>query len=148
MNGFIQGIKDKINAVRNATANVINNIKDFLGFHSPAKEGEGRHITEWGENMVLGFIDGIDNKTKTLRNKMSNMLQAPNLTSNLDIWLNTLTRPSNGNYGSNTTNNTTTNNSNFTLKIDNFVNERQQDIENLVEEIEFYRKRKLVAKGG
>jgi len=148
MNGFVQGIKDKINSVRNATANVINNIKDFLGFHSPAKEGEGRHIVEWGENMLLGFIDGMDNKTQTLRDKMSEIFNAPDLTSTLDIGLNSLAKPSGQNYGYNTTNNNTTNNSNFNLTIEKFVNERTQDIENLVEEIEFYKNRKLAAKGG
>jgi len=148
MDGFVQGIKDKIQSVRNATANVINNIKDFLGFHSPAKEGEGRHIVEWGENMLLGFIDGMDNKTQELREKMNELLKAPDLTANLDIGLNSMARPTNGMYGNNTTNNTTTNNSNFTLKIEKFINERAQDIESLVEEIEFYRNRKLVAKGG
>jgi len=148
MDGFVQGIKDKIQSVRNATANVINNIKDFLGFHSPAKEGEGRHIVEWGENMLLGFIDGMDNKTQILRNKMSELLKAPELTANLDIGLNTIAKPSNGLKGNNNTTNNTTNNSNLTLKIENFINERAQDIESLVEEIEFYRNRKLIAKGG
>ena len=148
MDGFVQGIKDKIQNVRNATANVINNIKDFLGFHSPAKEGEGRHIVEWGENMLLGFIDGMDNKTQILRNKMSELLKAPELTANLDIGLNTIAKPSNGLNGNNTTTNNTTNNSSLTLKIENFINERAQDIESLVEEIEFYRNRKLIAKGG
>lgn len=148
MNGFVQGIKDKIKSVREATANVINNIKDFLGFHSPAKEGEGRHIVEWGENMVLGFIDGMDNKTQTLRNRMRNLLEAPELTTNLDLGLNTMARPGTGWTGNNTTTNNTTNNSNFTLKIEKFINEREQDVERLVEEIEFYRNRKLAAKGG
>lgn len=148
MNGFVQGIKDKIQSVRNATANVINNIKDFLGFHSPAKEGEGRHIVEWGENMLLGFIDGMENKTQILRNKMNELLKAPDLTTKLDMNLNSMIGPTNGIKPNNTTNNTTTNNSNITLKIENFINERTQDIESLMEEIEFYRNRKLVAKGG
>lgn len=147
MNGFVQGIKDKINNVREATANVINNIKDFLGFHSPAKEGEGRHIVEWGENMLLGFIDGMDNKTQELRNKMNDLLKAPDLTANLDIGLNSMTKQSKGMNDIYTTNNTT-NNSNVTLRIEKFINEREQDIETLVEEIEFYRNRKLAAKGG
>lgn len=148
MDGFIQGIKDKIQSVRNATANVINNIKDFLGFHSPAKEGEGKHITEWGENMILGFIDGMNNKTQTLRNRMNDLFQTPNFTSNLDIGLSSLKRPDGNSYKNTTNNNNTTNNSNFTLRIDNFINEREQNIESLVEEIEFYRTRKLAAKGG
>lgn len=146
--GFVDGIKAMANKVKDAASGIVNSVASFLGFHSPAKEGEGRHIVEWGENMILGFMDGIDNETANLKAKMNSVLKAPDLTANLDVGLNSLKRQANVGYGSTTNNTTNNNNSNFTLKIEKFVNEREQDIENLVEEIEFYRNRKLAAKGG
>lgn len=56
--GFIDGIKGMAGAVSDAASSVINNAADFLGFHSPAKKGEGRYIVEWGYNMIKGFTDG------------------------------------------------------------------------------------------
>ena len=146
--GFIDGMKSMTSNAKQTASGIVKSIASFLGFHSPAKEGEGRHIIEWGENMILGFMDGIDNETDNLRAKMNSVLKAPNLTANLDVGLNSLKRQANVGYGNTTNNNTTNNNSNFTLKIDKFINEREQDIESLVEEIEFYRNRKLAAKGG
>ncbi len=146
--GFIDGMKSMTSNAKQTASGIVKSIASFLGFHSPAKEGEGRHIIEWGENMILGFMDGIDNETGNLRAKMNSVLKAPNLTANLDVGLNSLKRQANVGYGNTTNNNTTNNNSNFTLKIDKFINEREQDIESLVEEIEFYRNRKLAAKGG
>ena len=148
--GFIDGIKSMIDKVKNAVSSVVNAVAKFLGFHSPAEEGEGQHIIEWGENMIQGFMDGIDNKSKALKEKMASMISAPDLSSKVDIGLQSINSKSAGTQGNTTTtnNNTTTNNSNFTLRIDKFVNEREQDIERLVEEIEFYRQKQLTAKGG
>lgn len=77
IDGFIQGIKDKIGAVKDAVSGVIDGVKGFMGFSSPAEEGEGRHIVEWGANMIDGFLDGvrsqIDNAESTMNDVVSNM---------------------------------------------------------------------------
>lgn len=57
--GFIDGILGMVNKVRDAASNVMNNVKSFLGFNSPAEEGDGRFITDWGANMIDGFLDGV-----------------------------------------------------------------------------------------
>ncbi len=80
INGFIQGIKNAAGNIGNTISGVIGTIKGFLGFHSPAKEGEGRHIVEWGQNMILGFMQGIQNKEPDLQNLLSGILKAPALT--------------------------------------------------------------------
>lgn len=59
IDGFIDGIKSMISKVKQAASSVTNAVSDFLGFHSPAKKGEGRHIVEWGYNMIDGFMDGM-----------------------------------------------------------------------------------------
>lgn len=59
IDGFIDGIKSMINGVKNAVKSVVNTVSDYLGFHSPAKKGEGRYIVEWGQNMIEGFMEGM-----------------------------------------------------------------------------------------
>lgn len=71
--GFIDGIREKIAAVRQAAADVVAAAKDFMGFNSPAKKGEGRHIVEWGANFIKGFIDGMKSMHETLVKAASSM---------------------------------------------------------------------------
>ncbi len=60
ISGFIDGIKSMASAVGRAVSNVVGGVKDFLGFRSSAKKGEGRYIVDWGKNMIGGFIEGME----------------------------------------------------------------------------------------
>lgn len=60
IDGFIDGIKSMIGKVKSAVSSVTSAVSGYLGFNSPAKEGEGRHIVDWGYNMIDGFIDGMN----------------------------------------------------------------------------------------
>ena len=84
--GFIDGIREKIAAVRQAAADVVAAAKDFIGFNSPAKKGEGRHIVEWGANFVKGFIDGMASMRDTLLRTAASVASAAvgGMTSNTD----------------------------------------------------------------
>ena len=77
ISGFVDGIKSMFSAVSNAVSNVVDKAKDYIGFNSPTKEGEGRHIVEWGENMIEGFMDGIRNAIPDLQLTMANVI--PNM---------------------------------------------------------------------
>jgi len=59
ISGFVDGIKSMIGKVKDAVSGVIGAVSDFLGFNSPAKKGEGRHIEKWGYNMIEGFMEGM-----------------------------------------------------------------------------------------
>jgi len=59
--GFIDGIMEKIQAVKDAVSKITSAASEFLGFGSPTEKGEGRHIVKWGENMISGFLDGVQN---------------------------------------------------------------------------------------
>ena len=78
--GFIDGIKSMINKAGEAAKDVVGQVAKFLKFWSPAKEGEGRFITQWGENMIEGFLDGVRKATpeieKTLNRVIPNMGQS------------------------------------------------------------------------
>lgn len=57
--GFINGIKNMLGAVGNAASSVVNTVKNFLGFHSPAKEGPGMELDLWPRNMVASYAKGL-----------------------------------------------------------------------------------------
>jgi len=77
--GFINGITNKLNAIRDIAHKVTSEVAKFLGFNSPAKEGEGRHIVTWGQNMVKGFVDGMNKAMPNINMSLNKALTAPNL---------------------------------------------------------------------
>lgn len=85
INGFVDGIKNVAHKVKDAAGDVIKGVKDFMGFKSPSKEGEGRHIVEWGANMIGGFMDGVRSQLPNLKTLMSNAIQAPMLNANVRL---------------------------------------------------------------
>lgn len=84
--GFIAGIREKIDAVRQAASEVVAAAKDFLGFNSPAKKGEGRYIEVWGANFVKGFITGMKSMQTSLQKTAASMSSAAvgGISSNTD----------------------------------------------------------------
>ena len=77
ISGFTDGIKSMADGAAKAASGVIGKIKNFLGFNSPAKMGEGRHIVEWGYNMISGFADGIDNANGLLQDTIADVITNP-----------------------------------------------------------------------
>lgn len=61
ISGFVDGIRSMGSAVADAARGVVNRAADFIRFWSPAKEGEGRFVAQWGENMIEGFLGGVRN---------------------------------------------------------------------------------------
>lgn len=84
ISGFVSGIQSMAGKVASAASNIVNTAKQYIGFHSPSKKGEGRHIVEWGANMIGGFIDGIDSAVPALQNTMAKVIQSPNLISTVN----------------------------------------------------------------
>jgi TP901 family phage tail tape measure protein len=77
ISGFISGIMSMVGAVGNAAKNIISTVASFLGFHSPAKMGEGQHIIEWGQNAVKGFVEGMKQAQPQLQAQLNAMIKAP-----------------------------------------------------------------------
>src|SRR5690625_213964 len=73
--GFIDGIKNMAGKVKDAAKGVIDNVAGFLKFWSPAEEGEGRFITEWGANMVDGFLDGVRSEAPEAGKVMNDLIE-------------------------------------------------------------------------
>lgn len=74
--GFVDGIKNMGKAVADAASGVVKKAAGFLKFWSPAKEGEGRFITNWGENMIDGFLDGVRNETGEAGKVMNDLIES------------------------------------------------------------------------
>lgn len=59
IDNFIGGITGNIAKVEKAVKNVASTIKNFLGFHSPAKEGPGADADQWMPNLMQMLSGGI-----------------------------------------------------------------------------------------
>lgn len=78
MSAFIDGIRSKISELTNViSTEVMTPVKDHIGFNSPSKKGEGRHIVEWGYNMISGFTDGVNLAYGLLENTLKNCITNP-----------------------------------------------------------------------
>jgi hypothetical protein len=90
--GFIDGITSMARPVISAVESVIGWASDYIGFQSPAKKGEGRFIVDWGENMIGGFVDGINKALPSLERAVSGIIQQPDIqTSQATIPQNNIT---------------------------------------------------------
>ena len=104
---------------------IIEDIKDIFGIHSPSKVME----KQIGQNLGLGIAKGIDDTVKDVENAMSS------LSSRVEASVNPTINP-------------TANTNPLYITIDKFYNNRQTDIQQLAEELEFYRRNSALAKGG
>ncbi len=132
--GKIKGFKDS----------VLNGIKSFFGIHSPSTVFRD----EVGKNLALGVGLGFSDEMVEVAEKMQNSIP-----SNFDVGVNT-NMVTNG-YNSNDIGRNITDTSDYNpgqvspiyITIENFNNNREQDIEDLSEELEFYRSKVSYGKG-
>jgi phage-related protein len=68
---FINGIEAMIDRVASAASKITSKIADFVGFHSPSREGEGRELMVWGPNFVKGLVEGIESARPLLQQTLS-----------------------------------------------------------------------------
>lgn len=73
--GLINGINNMAGNVSTAIGNITKTIGSFLP-HSPAEQGELRHLNEYGPNLVNAFAQGIVNTIPTIANAADLMTQA------------------------------------------------------------------------
>ena len=118
-------VKDTIKKVGKK---ITNSIKDFFGISSPAKE-----MYPLGEFITAGIGVGIEKGIPdTIKQVKSAMVE---LNNGIDSSLNPTINP-------------TANTNPLIIQIENFNNTRNQDVQALAEELEFYRKNSALARGG
>ena len=120
-NGF-DWFKKKI---KGWVGNVMSFIKNLFGIHSPSRVMRD----EVGLQIGRGVANGITMSVSDVQNAMSY------LSGKVQTSFNPVINP-------------TTNTNPFILQIDKFVNNREQDVQGLAEEMEFYRRQAALAKGG
>lgn len=59
LQGFIDGIRQKWEDLKNAIAGIAQTVEDWIGHHSPTRKGPGRSSDQWGPNLVDMFAGGI-----------------------------------------------------------------------------------------
>ena len=129
MQGLIDGITNGWNKLKEGVGKTANNITNFfkekLGIHSPSKVFRD----EIGKNIGLGLIEGIKDTEKDVNYAMSQLGNGIEASVNPTI-------------------NPTANSNPLIIQIENFNNTRASDIEQLAQELEFYRKNSALARGG
>jgi TP901 family phage tail tape measure protein len=75
INSFVTGIENKVGSIGSALGDTASKIANFLGFHSPTVEGEGRYADQWPVNFMNMFIAGIESKQTALKQTMQDTAQ-------------------------------------------------------------------------
>lgn len=64
---FIKGITEKVKHLKEALRGAATKIKNFLGFHSPTKEGPGSTAHRWAPNLMNMYQSGIVSGTPGIK---------------------------------------------------------------------------------
>ena len=104
---------------------LISKFMELFGIHSPSTVMRDRI----GKYLGLGIAEGINDTVGNVENAMSN------LSGKVEASVNPTINP-------------TANSNPLYITIDKFYNNRQTDIQQLAEELEFYRRNSALAKGG
>lgn len=119
-------VKDTIKKVG---SKITSSIKSFFGIKSPSRlmsKEVGQQLTA---GIAMGFEKGIPDTIRQVNSAMSN------LNNGIQDSLNPVINP-------------TANSNPLIIQIENFNNSRNQDVQALAEELEFYRKNSALARGG
>lgn len=158
VNGIIKGVNIKKGAAYTAIANLgsslLTKLKKSLNEHSPSKA-----TNEMGQFLDEGLIMGIKKKqSEVLKSAQTlgttvlgglNSSLTGNVSSAITGYQNAMKSLNSGVESSvNPIINPTANSNPLYITIDKFYNNRQTDIKQLAEELEFYRKNSALAKGG
>ena len=66
--GFVDGIKSKAGAVKDAAKSVVSGAKAMIGFSSPTEEGPGADSDKWGPNLVNMIAKGMLDSRDSVKN--------------------------------------------------------------------------------
>ena len=119
-------VKDTIKKVG---SKITSSIKSFFGIKSPSRlmsKEVGQQLTA---GIAMGFEKGIPDTIRQVNGAMAN------LNNGIQDSLNPIINP-------------TANSNPLIIQIENFNNSRNQDVQALAEELEFYRKNSALARGG
>lgn len=129
LNGMLDFGSTVYNTIKKTCSKITTAIKNFFGIHSPSTLMED----EVGTNLTAGIVEGMeDSIPKAIKEVDSAMTD---LNNGIQASVNPVINP-------------TANMNPLYITIDKFYNNRDTDIQQLAQELEFYRKNTALAKGG
>ncbi|AUN11564.1 phage tail tape measure protein [Clostridium botulinum] len=139
-------IRDRVNGF---FSGIVDGAKDALGIHSPSRVFRDQVGKYMAQGVGVGFSDETENIKRSMRKDLNNLTAKMQATVDLETSRTSRAMTARVNKTTNNTTETVTHNDNgLTLKVDKFINNTKQDIKDIAEELEFYRKRNSLATGG
>lgn len=124
--GFANGIASAYNYLKEKVGAAASIISDFLGHHSPTKEGPGRTSDKWGPNLITMLSDTMLKKKGLLRDTMNKIAAEMDLNNKI----NNIGISASGSYG-----NSENGKSKVILQIINPKLFNQEDIQKMMEPV-------------
>ena len=150
IDGLVKGLKAAkdlvVNALTSIAKGALGAFKKFFGIESPSKVFMGL-----GQNLDEGLAIGLDDNIDKVEDSMDNLMDTVNFVpDNLDFDMKGLNSPLGRNYSNvvNNSNKTTNKNVNIYLTIEHFENNREEDVEELMSEMEYIARKELIGNGG
>lgn len=150
IDGLVKGLKAAkdlvVETMKSIAKGAINAFKKFFGINSPSRVFMG-----FGENIDEGLAIGVDDNLDKVEDSMDNLMNTMNFVPDgLDYELRGLNPKKNNTTSqvNNTTKSTTNKNVNIYLTIEHFENNREEDVEELMSEMEYIAKKELLGNGG
>ncbi len=151
IDGLVNGLKAAkdlvVETMKSIAKGAINAFKKFFGISSPSKVYMG-----FGKNIDEGLAMGLDDNLDMVEDSMDDLMNTMNFVpEGLDYELRGLNTSKSGKGTQiNNSNKTTTNNKNVNiyLTIEHFENNREEDVEELMSEMEYIARKELLGNGG
>lgn len=138
--GIVNGIRSSIGKVEDAVSALASKIRSYLHFSVP-DEGPLTDYETWMPDFMSGLAEGI-NKNKYA---VSEAIRGLALDMKINTKIGEMALPVTDTLRQDKN---LDNKNSFTLHIENFINNTDKDIEQLAYELEFYRQRIAMGKGG
>ncbi|MBE6068088.1 MAG: phage tail tape measure protein [Clostridium lundense] len=138
--GIVNGIRASIGKVEDAVSGLAAKIRSYLHFSVP-DEGPLTDYETWMPDFMSALADGINKNKHAVSEAIKGL--ALDMKINTKIGAMALPVTDTLRQGKNLDNKNS-----FTLHIENFINNTDKDIEQLAYELEFYRQRIAMGKGG
>jgi phage-related minor tail protein len=140
--GIINGIRSAIGRVEDAVSGLAAKIRSYLHFSVP-DEGPLTDYQSWMPDFMMGLAEGINRN----KNVVAEAVKGLSLDMKVNTKAQAVETQSSSNYKENQDQNIS-NTKGLILNIENFNNYTEKDIERLAYELEFYRQRIAMGKGG
>ncbi|NFO31066.1 phage tail tape measure protein [Clostridium botulinum] len=133
IDGLVKGIKSKISDLTSSVTDVASNIRSYLHFSVP----DVGPLTDY-ETWMPDFMDGLSKGIEKSKNKVVNSIRG--LATDMSVNLNSNTYTPQFATATGGSNPVVESKSDLVLNIENFNNNRNTDVKQLMQEAEFYRK--------